>query len=126
MVPPLMKEAGYGMGATTYEVTRDITIRYGLQGLIGACLLGIGRSLGETIAVAFVIGNSSRISASLFAPGNTIASRLANEGAEASDPLYLSALMELGMLLLVMSVLLQVVTHVWMTRMQRQFGGKPA
>jgi phosphate transport system permease protein len=123
MVPPVMKEAGYGMGATTWEVTRDITIRYGIQGMVGACFLGLGRAIGETMAVTFVIGNSSKISASLFAPGNSIASRLANEFAEASDPLYLSALMELGLVLFAMTFLLQVITQVWLKRVRKKMGG---
>ncbi len=123
MVPKTMKEAGYGIGATTWEVTRDITIRYGIQGLVGACFLGLGRAIGETMAVTFVIGNSSRISMSLFAPGNSIASRLANEFAEAAEPLYLSALMELGLVLFAMTFTLQVVTQLWLKRIKRKMGG---
>ena len=123
MTPHVMKEAGYGLGATTWEVTRDVTIRYGIQGMIGACFLGLGRAIGETMAVTFVIGNSSKISASLFAPGNSIASRLANEFAEASDPLYLSALMELGLALFVMTLTLQIVTQWWLKRIRKRMGG---
>ena len=123
MTPHVMKEAGYGLGATTWEVTRDVTIRYGIQGMIGACFLGLGRAIGETMAVTFVIGNSSKISASLFAPGNSIASRLANEFAEASDPLYLSALMELGLALFVMTLALQIVTQWWLKRIRKRMGG---
>lgn len=123
MVPNVMKEAGYGMGATMWEVTRDVTIRYGIQGIIGACFLGLGRAIGETMAVTFVIGNSSRISASLFAPGNSIASRLANEFAEASDPMYLSALMELGLVLFAMTFLLQAITQFWLKRIRKRMGG---
>ena len=123
MVPPIMKEAGYGMGATTWEVTRDVTIRYGIQGMLGACFLGLGRAIGETMAVTFVIGNSSKISASLFAPGNSIASRLANEFAEASDQMYLSALMELGLVLFLMTLALQIITQVWLKRIKKKMGG---
>lgn len=124
MTPPVMKEAGYGLGATTWEVTRDVTIRYGIQGMIGACFLGLGRAIGETMAVTFVIGNSSKISASLFAPGNSIASRLANEFAEAaSDPFYSSALMELGLVLFVMTLTLQIVTQWWLKRIRKRMGG---
>ena len=123
MVPNVMKEAGYGMGATTWEVTRDVTLRYGIQGLIGACFLGLGRAIGETMAVTFVIGNSSKISASLFAPGNSIASRLANEFAEASDQLYLSALMELGLVLFVMTFMIQLITQWWLKRIKKKMGG---
>lgn len=123
MVPDVMKEAGYGMGATTWEVTRDVTIRYGIQGMIGACFVGLGRAIGETMAVTFVIGNSSKISTSLFAPGNSIASRLANEFSEASDPLYLSALMELGLVLFAMTFFLQVITQWWLKRIKKKMGG---
>ena len=123
MVPNVMKEAGYGMGATTWEVTKDVTIRYGIQGMIGACFLGLGRAIGETMAVTFVIGNSSKISTSLFAPGNSIASRLANEFAEASDPMYLSALMALGLVLFTMTFALQIVTQWWLKRVKKSMGG---
>jgi len=123
MVPDVMKEAGYGMGATTWEVTKDVTVRYGIQGMIGACFLGLGRAIGETMAVTFVIGNNSKISASLFAPGNSIASRLANEFAEASDPLYLSALMELGLVLFTMTFALQIATQWWLKRVKKSMGG---
>ncbi|MGX9727215.1 MAG: phosphate ABC transporter permease subunit PstC [Candidatus Electronema sp. VV] len=123
MVPDVMKEAGYGMGATTWEVTKDVTIRYGIQGMIGACLLGLGRAIGETMAVTFVIGNSSDIFISLFEAGNSIASRLANEFAEASDPMYMSALMELGLVLFLMTFGLQVVTQLWLKRVKRKMGG---
>jgi phosphate transport system permease protein len=123
MVPDVMKEAGYGMGATTWEVTKDVTIRYGIQGMIGACLLGLGRAIGETMAITFVIGNSSDIALSLFYPGNSIASRLANEFAEASDRMYMSALMELGLVLFLMTFALQVLTQLWLRRVRRKMGG---
>lgn len=123
MVPDVMKEAGYGMGATTWEVTKDVTIRYGIQGMIGACLLGLGRAIGETMAVTFVIGNSSDIFISLFEAGNSIASRLANEFAEAAEPMYLSALMELGLVLFLMTFVLQIVTQLWLKRVKRKMGG---
>ena len=127
MTPHVMKEAGYGLGATTWEVTRDVTIRYGIQGMIGACFLGLGRAIGETMAVTFVIGNSSKISKIselLFAPGNSIASRLANEFAEAAaEPLYSSALMELGLVLFLMTLTLQIVTQWWLKRIRKRMGG---
>ena len=123
MVPDVMKEAGYGMGATTWEVTKDVTIRYGIQGMIGACLLGLGRAIGETMAVTFVIGNSSDIFISLFEAGNSIASRLANEFAEAAEPMYLSALMELGLVLFLMTFVLQVITQFWLKRVKKKMGG---
>ena len=97
LVPPVLKESGYGVGATTWEVTYKITIPYGIVGVLGGIFLGLGRALGETMAITFVIGNTHRISASLFAPGNSIASCLANEFAEATEPIYLSSLIALGL-----------------------------
>ncbi|MCL4503877.1 MAG: phosphate ABC transporter permease subunit PstC, partial [Deltaproteobacteria bacterium] len=105
LVPPVVKEAAYGMGATTWEVTYKVTIPYGLVGIIGAVFLGLGRALGETMAVTFVIGNSHHISASLFAAGNSIASTLANEFTEATSAIYISALIELGLILFVITYL---------------------
>ncbi len=123
MVPGVVKEAAYGMGSTTWEVTRRVTIRYGIQGLIGATFLGLGRAIGETMAVTFVIGNVHNISASLFAPGNSIASTLANEFAEASDPLYMSSLVELGLILFAITLVIQIIAHVWLGRIRRSMGG---
>src|SRR5262245_1814415 len=113
-VPRLLREAAYGLGGTTWEVTRNVTLRYGRRGIVGACLLGLGRAMGETMAVTYVIGNSNEMSLSLLKTSNTIASRMANEFMEAtSRPLQLSALIELGFLLLVLSVLVQVLAQVW-------------
>jgi len=122
MVPPVVKEAAHGMGSTTWEATRRVTMRYGIQGLVGAIFLGLGRAVGETMAVTFVIGNEHRLSGSLFAPGNTIASTLANEFNEASEPLYRSSLFALGLTLLVMTLLIQVATHLWLRRIKRKMG----
>lgn len=124
MVPPVMKEAGYGLGATTTEVTRDVTVKYGLNGLIGASFLGLGRAIGETMAVTFVIGNNHRIAASLFAPSNSIASTLANEFAEASEPLYLSSLVALGLVLFLITLCIQLVARWWLKRLQVNTGGQ--
>ena len=118
MVPAVVKESAYGMGATTWEVTRKVTVRYGIRGIVGACFLGLGRAIGETMAVTFVIGNDHRISASLFGAGNSIASTLANEFTEASDPLYLSALVELGLVLLGITLLIQGIAHLWLRRIR--------
>ncbi|MBA4377792.1 MAG: phosphate ABC transporter permease subunit PstC [Gemmatimonas sp.] len=122
MVPPVVKEAGYGMGSTVWEVARQVTVRYGARGMAGACLLGLGRAVGETMAVTFVIGNNHRVSASLFDAGNTIASALANEFAEAADPLYLSALVELGLVLFLITFAIQGLTHAWIRRLERSAG----
>jgi len=99
MVPPVLKESAHGVGATMWEATRHIALKYGRRGIVGAVFLGFGRALGETMAVTFVIGNSHRISSSLFDAGNTIASSLANEFNEASEPIYLSSLFELALVL---------------------------
>jgi phosphate transport system permease protein len=123
MVPAVVKEASYGMGSTTWEVSRKVTMRYGIQGLIGAAFLGLGRAIGETMAVTFVIGNVHAISSSLLAPGNSIASTLANEFAEASDPLYLSALIELGLILFLITLFIQVIAHFWLKRIRKSMGG---
>jgi phosphate transport system permease protein len=122
MVPAVVKESAYGMGSTTVEVTNKVTIRYGIHGLVGACFLGLGRAIGETMAVTFVIGNNHNISASLFEAGNSIASTLANEFSEASEPLYLSALMELGLALFGITLIIQIVAQFWLNRMSRRSG----
>lgn len=103
-VPGSQREAALGLGATRWEATRMAVLRYGRSGLIGAILLGLGRALGETMAVTMVIGNRPEIAASLFAPGYTMASVLANEFTEATSDLYVSALVEIGLLLLVVTV----------------------
>ncbi len=122
MVPPALKESAYGMGATTWEVTRKVTIRYGFRGIIGAALLGLGRAIGETMAVTFVIGNSHRIRPSLFEAGNTITSALANEFAEASEPLHMSALIELGLILFLITFVIQALAQIWLKRVSRGMG----
>ncbi len=123
MVPPVLKESAHGVGATMWEAVRHISLKYGRRGIIGAVFLGFGRALGETMAVTFVIGNSHRISPSLFAPGNTIASSLANEFNEASDPLYLSSLFQLALLLFALTLVFQTAAHFWVRRMHRQEAG---
>jgi phosphate transport system permease protein len=103
-VPGSQREAALGLGATRWEATRIAVLRYGRSGLIGAILLGLGRALGETMAVTMVIGNRPEVALSLFAPGYTMASVLANEFTEATSDLYVSALVEIGLLLLVVTV----------------------
>ncbi|MEI6546738.1 MAG: phosphate ABC transporter permease subunit PstC [Burkholderiales bacterium] len=98
-VPPILKESAYGIGCTTWEVVRNIVLPYTRVGVIGGVMLGLGRALGETMAVTFVIGNANRLSSSLFAPGNSIASTLANEFAEADPVLHVPALFALGLIL---------------------------
>ncbi len=123
MVPTVVKESAYGIGATSWEVTNKVTVRYGIQGLIGASFLGLGRAIGETMAVTFVIGNNHDISASLFSAGNSIASSLANEFSEASEPMYLSALMELGLVLFLITLVIQIIARLWLGRMEKSIGG---
>ena len=91
MVPPMLKESAYGLGATTWEVVWRVVLPYTKVGVIGGIMLGLGRALGETMAVTFVIGNAHRLATSLMAPGNSIASALANEFTEAVGDLYFSA-----------------------------------
>src|SRR5256712_5814046 len=104
-VPDLQREAAYALGATRWEVTRIAVLSYAKKGLFGAVILGLGRALGETMAVTMVIGNRPEIAASLFAPGYTMASVVANEFTEATTDVYLSALFEIGLVLLGVTIL---------------------
>ena len=114
-VPNTQREAALALGATRWETTRLAVLRYGKSGLIGAILLGLGRALGETMAVTMVIGNRPEIAASLFAPGYTMASMIANEFTEATSDLYLSALIEVGLILFAVTVLVNALARllVW-------------
>jgi len=118
MVPPPLKESAYGLGCTTWEVIRDIVLPYGRKGIAGAVFLGMGRALGETMAVTFVIGNTYSLSASLFAPGNSIASTLANEFTEADGQLYLSSLIELGLVLFLITFIILGLAQLWLRSKQ--------
>jgi len=110
-VPGLQREAAYALGATRWEVTRIAVLSYAKKGLFGAVILGLGRALGETMAVTMVIGNTPQIVASLFAPGYTLASVIANEFTEATGSAYLSALFELGLVLLGVTVLVNIIAQ---------------
>ena len=99
----MLKESGYGLGATTWEVIWHVVVPHSRAGIVGGVMLGLGRALGETMAVTFVIGNAHRISASLLAPGTTISSAIANEFTEAVGDLYTSSLIALGLLLFVIT-----------------------
>jgi phosphate transport system permease protein len=114
-VPNTQREAALALGATRWEATRLAVLRYGRSGLIGAVLLGLGRAIGETMAVTMVIGNRPEIAASLFAPGYTMASMIANEFTEATTDLYLSALVEVALLLFVITIIVNAVARllVW-------------
>lgn len=110
-VPGLQREAAYALGATRWEVTRIAVLSYAKKGLFGAVILGLGRALGETMAVTMVIGNTPQIVESLFAPGYTLASVIANEFNEATGDLYPSALFEIGLVLLGVTVLVNIIAQ---------------
>ncbi|HCG52119.1 MAG: phosphate ABC transporter permease subunit PstC [Betaproteobacteria bacterium] len=105
IVPPVLKESAYGLGATTWEVVRNIVLPYTKAGVVGGTMLGLGRALGETMAVTFVIGNTPKIAASLFEPGASIASTIANEFAEAGDGGHISALIAIGLILFIITLI---------------------
>ena len=114
-VPSVLKESAYGIGCTTWEVVRHIVLPYTRVGVIGGVMLGLGRALGETMAVTFVIGNANRIGSSLFAPGNSIASTLANEFAEADPALHIPSLYALGLILFLITFVVLTAAK-WMIR----------
>ena len=107
-VPPVLKEAAYGLGCTTWEVVRYVVLPYTRVGVIGGVMLGLGRALGETMAVTFVIGNAHKVSASLLAPGTTISATIANEFTEAVGDIYTSSLIALGLILFVITFIVLV------------------
>jgi phosphate transport system permease protein len=123
IVPPILRESAYGLGCTTWEVVRYIVLPYTQKGVIGGVMLGLGRALGETMAVTFVIGNSQRLSESLFAPGTSIASTLANEFGEADD-FHLSTLFALGFLLFVITFFVLSVAKVMIMRAEKAQGAR--
>jgi len=124
LVPPLLKESGYGLGATTWEVVWRVVLPYTKVGVIGGIMLGLGRALGETMAVTFVIGNAHRLASSLMAPGNTIASALANEFTEAVGDLYYSALIELGLILFLITTIVLALSKLLLMRLSRGEGSR--
>jgi phosphate transport system permease protein len=121
-VPPMLKESAYGIGCTTWEVVWRIVLPYTKVGVVGGIMLGLGRAMGETMAVTFVIGNSHRIATSLLAPGQTISSALANEFTEAVGDTYQSALIALGLVLFVITLIVLSAARFMLLRMQRQGG----
>lgn len=122
LVPPLLKESAYALGATTWEVMRHIVLPFTKVGVMGGILLGLGRALGETMAVTFVIGNAHRLNFSLFAPGNSIASALANEFTEAVEDIYSSALIELGLILFFITFCVLALSKILLLRLARMEG----
>jgi phosphate transport system permease protein len=121
-VPPVLKEAAYGIGCTTWEVVRYVVIPYTRVGVIGGVMLGLGRALGETMAVTFVIGNAHKVSASLLAPGTTISATIANEFTEAVGDLYTSSLIALGLILFVITFIVLAIARYMLLRIERRIG----
>ncbi len=122
-VPVQQREAALALGATGWETTRIAVLPYARSGIFGAVILGFGRAIGETMAVTMVIGNSPKISESLFAPSYTMASVIANEFVEATSKLYVSSLIEIGLLLLVISIIINIAARVLVWKLLRVEGG---
>ncbi len=122
IVPPVLKESAYGIGCTTWEVVRNIVLPYTKVGVIGGIMLGLGRALGETMAVTFLIGNAHRLTTSILAPGNSIASALANEFTEAVGDLYTSALIQLGLILFVITFVVLALAKLLLLQLARGEG----
>jgi phosphate transport system permease protein len=119
-VPDVLKESGYALGATTWEVIWNVVVPYSRVGMVGGIMLGLGRALGETMAVTFVIGNAHRISASLLAPGTTISASIANEFTEAVGDLYTSSLVALGVLLFLITFTVIAAARFMLLRLDRR------
>ena len=121
-VPPVLKEAAYGVGCTTWEVFRNVVLPFTRVGVIGGVMLGLGRALGETMAVTFVIGNAHKISSSILAPGTTISATIANEFTEAVGDLYTSSLVALGLILFVITFIVLAIARYLLMRLERKAG----
>jgi len=122
-VPPMLKEAAYGIGCTTWEVLWRVVLPFARTGVVGGAMLALGRALGETMAVTFVIGNANRISPSLFAPGTSISALIANEFTEAVGDLYLSSLIELGLILFFVTFVVLAAAQLMLRALERRAGG---
>jgi len=121
-VPAILKESAYGLGATTWEVMWQVVLPYTRVGVVGGIMLGLGRALGETMAVTFVIGNAHRIQSSILAPGTTISATLANEFTEAVGELYLSSLFALGFILFVITFIVLAFAKMMLIKLEKQAG----
>ncbi len=121
-VPPMLKESAYGIGCTTWEVVRSVVIPYTRVGLLGGVMLGLGRALGETMAVTFVIGNAHKIAGSLLAPGTTISATIANEFTEAVGDLYTSSLIALGLILFMITFVILALARFMLMRLDVKAG----
>ena len=122
-VPAVLKESAYGLGCTTWEVVSRVVLPYTKTGVIGGIMLGLGRALGETMAVTFVIGNSHRIASSILAPGTTISANIANEFTEADGALYTSSLIAQGLILFLITFVVLAAARLLLLRLDKQ-GGK--
>ncbi|BAI76589.1 phosphate transport system permease protein (plasmid) [Azospirillum sp. B510] len=121
-VPPMVRESAYGLGATTWEVVWNVVLPYTRTGVVGGVMLGLGRALGETMAVTFVIGNAHRISSSILAPGTTISASIANEFTEAVGDVYTSSLVALGLILFMITFTVLSIAKLMLLRLQRKAG----
>jgi phosphate transport system permease protein len=121
-VPAILKESTYAVGATTWEVVSHIVLPYARVGVAGGIMLGLGRALGETMAVTFVIGNAHELNSSLFMPGNTISAHLANEFSEAIGNIYISSLITLGLILFIITFIVLAFSKLLLLRLQRMEG----
>jgi phosphate transport system permease protein len=122
VTPPILRESAYGLGCTTWEVIRNVVLPYTQTGVIGGIMLGLGRALGETMAVTFVIGNANRMPTSLFSPGTSIASTLANEFGEAAD-FHIATLFALAFLLFVITFVVLAMAKLLINRTEKAKGG---
>jgi phosphate transport system permease protein len=121
-VPPMLKESAYALGCTTWEVLGSVVVPYTRIGLLGGVMLGLGRALGETMAVTFVIGNAHRLSGSVLAPGTTISATIANEFTEATGDLYTSALIALGVILFLITFVVLALARLMLMRLEGKAG----
>ncbi|HWA03531.1 MAG TPA: phosphate ABC transporter permease subunit PstC [Rhizomicrobium sp.] len=122
-VPPMLKEAAYGLGCTTWEVMWRVVLPFARTGVVGGGMLALGRALGETMAVTFVIGNAHHVKASFFAPGTTISATIANEFTEAVGQLYLSSLIEMGLILFLITFVVLAAAQLMLRALERRAGG---
>jgi len=122
-VPPVLKEAAYGLGCTTWEVMWRVVLPFARSGVVGGAMLALGRALGETMAVTFVIGNAHNIETSLFSPGTTISASIANEFSEATTTIYQSSIIELGLILFFITFVVLASAQLMLRALERRTGG---
>ena len=123
-VPHTLKEAAYSLGCTTWEVVWNVILPFARTGIVGGAMLALGRALGETMAVTFVIGNATRIGSSIFAPGTTISAAIANEFTEAVGDLYVSSLIALGLILFFITFIVLALAQIQLYRLEQRAGGR--